>query len=75
MSQRAAGRWRIYDRVVITTGRAKARELEDERRTTGRGQGGFDGQAEGRRARVWPGGAEAGPSAETEHPAELPGEV
>ena len=41
----------------------------------GRGQGGFDGQAEGRRARVWPGGAEAGPSAETEHPAELPGEV
>ena len=75
MSQRAAGRWRIYDRVVITTGRAKASEREEESRTTGRGQGGFDGQAAGRLARVWPGGAEAGPSVETEHRAELPGEV
>lgn len=28
MSQRAAGRWRIYDRVVITTGRAEGSERE-----------------------------------------------
>lgn len=42
MSQRAAGRWRIYDRVVITTGRSEA-GVRERREASG-----VDGQAEGR---------------------------
>lgn len=60
MSQRAAGRWRIYDRVVITTGRAEASERTTNKTVMGWVLGEFDGRVVGRGLKMWLGTAEAG---------------